>query len=164
MKYAFCSLLIVCLPLRHLSLTSPFGCRVHPLTGIYTLHAGVDLRADLDTVYAVIDSRVEAVGNDPVLGTFIRITNGPFCITYGHLAIAFVGNGDSLAVAQPIGISGASGRVTGPHLHFAVQFHRRYIDPLEFLAAAFNKFLTNKRRSYEPDVQIAAGTGQRPDD
>lgn len=164
MKQFIWPLFIVILPLRHLSLTSAFGYRIHPLTGDHAWHAGVDLKADHDTVFAVMDGHITSAGNDPLLGTFLRITSGPFCFTYGHLNEAFTIKGNSVAAAMPIGISGATGRVTGPHLHFAVQFSGRYIDPLEFFEAALKEFLTNKRRSYEPDVQVAAGTDQRPDD
>ncbi|MBS1532755.1 MAG: M23 family metallopeptidase [Bacteroidetes bacterium] len=142
MKQWIWSFLMVVLPLRHLYLTSSFGYRVHPLTGKNTMHCGIDLRADLDTVYAVINSRVAEVGHESVLGIFIRITNGPFCFTYGHLAMPFVCKGDTVAAAMPLGISGATGRVTGPHLHFAVQFQHRYIDPLAFLLAAV-KIISN---------------------
>ena len=139
MKQLLYSLIIVSLPLRYLTLTSPFGYRKHPVTGIECIHAGVDLRANYDTVFAVISSHVSAIGYNPALGLFIKITNGPFCITYGHLSECFVGKGDSVAVACPLGVSGATGRVTGPHLHFALQFHRRYIDPLAFLSAAYQQ-------------------------
>ncbi len=139
MKQFLCLLTIVSLPLRHLSLTAPYGYRIHPLTGSYTMHTGVDLRADFDTVYAVLNSSVSSVGYDSVTGIFIKITNGPLDVTYGHLSECFVSRGDSVLVGEPIGISGATGRVTGPHLHFAVQFRHRYTDPLAFLSAAYQQ-------------------------
>ena len=128
-------LFMLVLPLRHLQVTSAFGNRVHPITGIYCRHNGIDLRAGYDTVYAVMDSRVSETGHNPSLGIFIRTSNGPFLITCGHLSECFVRRGDSVAVGEKLGLSGATGRVTGPHLHFAAQFKHRYIDPLAFLAA-----------------------------
>ncbi|WP_183573780.1 M23 family metallopeptidase [Mucilaginibacter sp. X5P1] len=124
------------LPLRHLFITSGFGNRVHPVTGSYGFHYGIDLRARSDTVLAVLDGRVENAGYNLFLGIFIRISSGPFTITYGHLSQCFVCIGDSLATGSPMGVTGSSGRVTGEHLHFAVQFFHRYIDPLTFLTAA----------------------------
>lgn len=140
MKQVLFGLITLCLPLKRISLISPFGYRVHPLTGIYAMHAGVDLRANYDTIYAVLNSHVSAIGYNPVIGIFIKITNGPFCITYGHLSQYFVTRGDSVLASMPLGISGATGRVTGPHLHFAVQFRGHYIDPLAFLSAAIKHF------------------------
>ena len=96
----------VSLPLSHLNITSAFGNRVHPVTGLYCFHAGVDLRAHHDTVSTVLNGRVENAGYDPFLGIFIKITSGPFLITYGHLSQCFVNKGDSLVVASPIGITG----------------------------------------------------------
>jgi len=130
-------LLLLALPLRHLQVTSAFGDRVHPVTGKYCLHTGVDLKASYDTVYSIFKSRVVATGYRPDIGEFIKIANGPFIITYGHLSQLFVLPNDSLAAAVPLGVSGETGQVTGPHLHFAVQFKHRYIDPLAFLAAGF---------------------------
>lgn len=130
-------LLMLALPLKHLQVTSAFGNRLHPITLTYRQHEGVDLRADYDTAYAVMSSRVSAIGYDRQLGIYIKISNGAFVITYGHLSQVLVGNADSVAAGDPVAISGATGLVTGPHLHFAVQFNHRYIDPLAFLSAAY---------------------------
>lgn len=130
-------LLVIALPLRHLLVvTSSYGDRVHPVTGSYQFHAGVDLRADDDTVYAVMNGRIDKVGYDRYLGIFMKLSNGPFCITYGHLSQCLT-DADSVSAGSAIAVSGATGRTTGPHLHFAVQFHGRYIDPLQFLAKGF---------------------------
>jgi murein DD-endopeptidase MepM/ murein hydrolase activator NlpD len=132
-------LFMLALPLKHLQVTSDFGNRVHPITGIYRRHQGVDLRADFDTVYAVMNSRVTAVSYDRLLGVYIKVRNGPFEITYGHLSQVLIMPTDSLNAGDAIAVSGSSGRVTGPHLHFAVKFNGRYIDPLAFLSAAYQK-------------------------
>lgn len=124
-----------CLPLKHLYVTSAFGDRVHPLTGIRGFHAGVDLRAHRDTVYAVLFGRVTRVGYDPLLGLFIKVASGPFGIIYGHLSQYFVTDGLAVSTHTPLGVTGSTGQVTAEHLHFAVKFHRRCIEPLAFLAA-----------------------------
>lgn len=124
---------MMCLPLRHLQVTSVYGYRVHPLTGQYQFHRGIDLRARSDTVFAVLPGRVMAAAYDPLLGFYIRLEHGPFETLYGHLSQVFVLAGDSVSVCYPVGISGASGLVTGEHLHFAVSYQHRPIDPLKFL-------------------------------
>lgn len=127
------------LPLNHLQLTSPYGDRVHPLTGKYAFHGGVDLRARDDTVFAVLPGFVEAIGFDPLLGIFVRLRHGAFQTVYGHLSQLFVLQGDSVLSMTALGISGSTGRVTGEHLHFAVKFQGNYIDPLAFLLAVIKK-------------------------
>jgi len=122
-----------CLPLRHFSQTSGFGYRVHPVTGKYCFHTGVDLRADKDTVFAVLDGVVSAASYDRLLGIYIRLNHSDFQTLYGHLSQILVLPGDSVSAGDAIAISGATGRVTGPHLHFSVQFRHRNIDPLRFL-------------------------------
>ena len=60
MKHLLLMTCMVCLPLRHLQITSGYGYRVHPLSGRYQFHKGIDLRARSDTVFAVLAGRVLA--------------------------------------------------------------------------------------------------------
>jgi murein DD-endopeptidase MepM/ murein hydrolase activator NlpD len=139
---------MVCLPLRHLSLSSPFGYRMHPLTRTYAFHAGVDLRARSDTVFAILDGKVLAAEYHPFLGVYIRLGHQNFQSTYGHLSRIFVLPGDSVVAGSPIGITGATGRTTGEHLHFSIQFRTQYIDPLKFLTdIQDNLKSTNKEKN-----------------
>jgi murein DD-endopeptidase MepM/ murein hydrolase activator NlpD len=130
----------ISLPLKQLTVTSAYGKRIHPLTRRLDFHAGIDLRAHQDMVYAVLPGIIENTGYDPLLGFFIRLSNGPFTLIYGHLSGFLVTTDDTVTTHNCIGITGATGRVTGEHLHFAVQFNHRYIDPLTFLAAAIKHF------------------------
>jgi murein DD-endopeptidase MepM/ murein hydrolase activator NlpD len=129
----------VCLPLRHLKMTSGYGYRIHPITGEYKFHSGVDLRARNDTVYAVLPGVVSATGYDNLLGIYEKLDHGDFQTTYGHLSEIFVSPGDSVSAATAIGITGSTGRVTGEHLHFSIQYRHSYIDPLAFFYAIFKK-------------------------
>jgi len=98
---------LVCLPLKNLHLTSPYGYRVHPVTGKYAFHAGVDLRAKDDTVFAIMDGSVAATGYNDFLGIFIRLDHGGgFQSGYGHLSEVFVAPGDTVRSGEPIAISG----------------------------------------------------------
>jgi murein DD-endopeptidase MepM/ murein hydrolase activator NlpD len=130
--------LIACLPLKHICLTSPYGYRTHPVTGRYSFHAGIDLRARSDTVYAILPGTVERIGYDPFLGLYIKLAHPNFTTIYGHLSQVFVFQADSVCAGNAIGLSGHSGRTTGEHLHFAVQYHGRYINPLKFLINIMN--------------------------
>jgi murein DD-endopeptidase MepM/ murein hydrolase activator NlpD len=105
MKYqAF--LLLVCLPLRFLVVTSPYGPRIHPVTGNYSFHDGVDLRADHDTVFAVAEGRVTECRYDDYLGNYIKLDHGDWQSGYGHLGMLLVARGDSVYAGYPIAISG----------------------------------------------------------
>jgi len=131
------------LPLKHLQLTSAYGSRIHPVTGIYAFHSGVDLRARSDTVFAVLPGVVEAEGFDQFLGIFIRLRNGDFQTIYGHLSRLFVFKGDTVSSETELGITGSTGRVTGEHLHFEVKFQGVPIDPLAFLTALYKSINNN---------------------
>jgi len=127
-----------CLPLRHLSLTSGYGYRLHPVTRLISFHAGIDLRARQDTVFAVLPGRVYFVGYDAVTAVHIRLRSGDFTFLYGHLSQVFVLAGDSVNACTPLGVTGSSGRVTGEHLHFSVSFRQVPVNPLVFLRSLFN--------------------------
>ena len=124
----------VCLPLRNLSVTSGFGFRNHPLTGRFTFHAGVDLRARHDTVFAVLPGTV-SIGYNSLLGVYVKITNGELEMVFGHLSLVLIAPGEEAFPGTAVAITGATGRVTGEHLHFSVMFGDNYIDPLLFLAS-----------------------------
>lgn len=129
----FLWLCCLCLPLRHMQLTSAYGYRVHPVTGRFSFHAGIDLRAHGDTVFAVLPGVIAATSYNALLGVNIRLSQGDFETIYGHLSQIFVLPGDSVDCATPLGITGSSGRVTGEHLHFSVLYHGTPVDPLRFL-------------------------------
>lgn len=117
-----------------MQVTSGFGWRLHPITGERRFHGGVDLVADADTVFAIADGRVSTTGYEPGYGLFIRVSHaGGLQSLYGHLSLIGVSPGDSVTVAEPLGLSGSTGRATGPHLHFAIIYQQQHIDPLKFL-------------------------------
>lgn len=127
---SFC---LVCLPLKYLKINSDFGYRIHPLTGRNALHGGVDFRARQDTVYAILDGTVESANYNPELGINLKLAHGSVRTVYGHLSRILVATHESVTAGEPIGITGATGRVTGEHLHFAVRYRNQYINPVQFL-------------------------------
>lgn len=125
----------VSLPLRRLRLTSSFGYRIHPIIGGLKHHNGIDLYARSDTVFSVLGGIVTKVANNPVTGNYVMICHTCGLQTiYGHLSAIGVLPGDSVCAGQPIAITGATGRVTGEHLHFAVRYKDHWLPPLQFLA------------------------------
>ncbi|MEO6849195.1 MAG: M23 family metallopeptidase [Mucilaginibacter sp.] len=133
---SFC---LVCLPLKHLKINSGYGYRIHPLTGKYAMHAGVDLKARHDTVYAILNGLVRSTGYDNGLGINIRLAHGAVESIYGHLSQVFVLTTDSVTAGEPIGVTGASGHVTGEHLHFSICYRHQHINPIKFLYELLKK-------------------------
>ena len=124
---------LICLPLKILVVTSAFGGRLHPINKKYAFHDGVDLRAKNDTAFAAFDGKVTMASYGNTIGIFVAIRSGDYRATYGHLSALLITRGDSVFAGQPIGITGATGKVTGEHLHFAIQRCGQFIDPLQFL-------------------------------
>ena len=98
-------------------------------------HSGVDLEAaEGSSVLAVADGTVAASTYDMVYGNQITIQHADGMLTtYSHLSERLVSEGDSVRQGQIIARSGATGWVTGPHLHLDVQVNGEYVDPLEAL-------------------------------
>jgi murein DD-endopeptidase MepM/ murein hydrolase activator NlpD len=141
---SFC---LVCLPLKHLNINSDFGFRVHPITGKYAMHCGVDLKARHDTVYAILDGLVKSTGYETGLGINIKLAHGEVESVYGHLSRILVITSDSVTAGEPIGVTGATGLVTGEHLHFSIYYRHKYINPIKFLYELLKK-QENERQKF----------------
>lgn len=127
------SVCLVCLPLKKLKINSDYGYRIHPVTGKYAMHEGLDFRARSDTVFAILNGVVRSAGYDDRLGINICLSHGEVESVYGHLRKILVGVQDSVTAGEAIGITGATGRVTGEHLHFGIRYRHQYINPIKFL-------------------------------
>ncbi|WP_147681617.1 peptidoglycan DD-metalloendopeptidase family protein [Actinomyces ruminicola] len=118
-----------------LIVASPFGYRIHPITGERRLHAGVDLVASSGTPqYAGVAGTVthninSSCGN----GVFINggVINGQSVVlAYCHLSAISVPNGATVTRGQTIGLTGMTGGATGPHVHFEVILNGTEVDPM----------------------------------
>ncbi|MBM3810913.1 MAG: M23 family peptidase [Acidimicrobiia bacterium] len=119
----------------HGRLMSSFGLRTDPFSGEGAFHPGVDLSAEVGTpIKATADGVVvhaEYAGN---YGRLIIVDHGGIQTYYAHLSRIDVIAGQEVRRAQAIGASGASGRVTAPHLHYEVRQGGNPINPYIFLA------------------------------
>ena len=113
------------------SITSGYGFRTDPFTGESSYHNGVDIAAKEGTeVRAAQTGTVTASAYDNVGGHYVILTheNGSKSY-YGHLQTRTVARGDQVNQGQIIGLSGKTGKVTGPHLHFQLTYQGRTVDP-----------------------------------
>ena len=125
----------LCFPLESdtLIVTSPYGYRKDPITGKRKFHQGVDLACASENVYAMMPGRIRKIGYDKTLGNYIEIDHGDLSVIYGHLYTVIGNKGDHLEAGQSIGISGSTGRSTGEHLHVAMKWKKKRMDPLPIL-------------------------------
>lgn len=116
-------------------LTSGFGWRNSPFTGVRELHRGVDLANNIGTlVVASRTGRVSKTGYDAVYGNFIIISHDDgFHTLYGHLSKILVSKGAYVKQGQKIGLMGTSGLTTGPHLHFGVFKNGQAVNPFIYI-------------------------------
>ena len=117
-------------------LTSTFGVRYHPVLHRRKLHTGCDFEAHRGTpVMAAAPGVVIRAGRWSSYGRIVIIDHGMGVHTrYAHLSRIYVHTGDYVGAGALLGKSGASGRVTGPHLHFEVRVDGEPIDPINAFA------------------------------
>ncbi|MCP4807855.1 MAG: M23 family metallopeptidase [Proteobacteria bacterium] len=115
-------------------LTSPYGYRTHPVLGTKKLHNGVDLAVPEGTIIvAAQDATVSVAGEDDINGKYIVLDHGYGVKTsYCHLSELEVEGGDEVDRGVEIGLSGNTGRSTGPHLHFVLRIGKSTVDPERF--------------------------------
>jgi len=114
---------------------SRFGRRKDPINGRSAFHQGLDISCDRGTpVLATADGRVAFSQASPGLGKLVIIDHGyGFRTAYGHLSSFSVSKGQTVKRGQRIGLSGATGRATGPHLHYEVHVNGDAVNPLDFI-------------------------------
>jgi murein DD-endopeptidase MepM/ murein hydrolase activator NlpD len=120
-------------------LTSPFGMRVHPVTGVSRMHTGDDIAAPCDApIYAAHAGIVVSADAVSGYGNLITIDHGGGIATrYAHMYNdgLLTRAGAKVKAGQQIARIGANGLSSGCHLHFEVQQRGELIDPLPFMAA-----------------------------
>lgn len=126
----------ISMPLRNrITVSSPYGTRVHPIFGTPKMHNGIDLKANYEDVHAVLDGIITEAGWDSKGGgNYIKIKHyNRFETSYLHLSEIYYKVGEKVRAGFIIGKSGNTGNSTGPHLHFAVKEFGQSINPYHFL-------------------------------
>jgi len=116
-------------------ITSAFGMRVHPITGVRKLHDGTDFGAACGTpVRAAAPGRVIGTPTDRGYGKRVLVDHGRGLVTaYAHLSSRRVHRGQHVSTGTVVGRVGTTGMSTGCHLHFMVLRHGRPTDPAPLL-------------------------------
>lgn len=124
-------------PVTHAILSDGFGYRHDPINGGGARHEGLDLRAVQDSkVIAPAAGTVISAGWNGAFGNMIEIDHGFGVVTrYAHLSRMLVRKGDVVSPRDQIGVVGATGRVTGVHLHYEIWINGQPRDPMHFLNA-----------------------------
>ncbi|HEX7050448.1 MAG TPA: M23 family metallopeptidase [Longimicrobiales bacterium] len=114
-------------------ISSPFGLRMNGLRP--DIHHGVDIPLPVGTpVHAMAAGRVAYSGRMNGYGIVVMVDHGGDVLSvYAHLSEARVRTGDPVEARQVVGLSGATGRVTAPHLHFEVRRDGWPEDPVGLL-------------------------------
>ncbi len=129
-------------------ITSDFGkARVYNDT-LKGYHSGTDFRAKVGTpIHASNDGTIVLAKDRFYAGGTVIIDHGQGVYTcYYHMSDFDVKKNQKIKKGELLGLSGATGRVTGPHLHFSVRVGGVQVDPLQFLAL-MNKNLLNKEEN-----------------
>ena len=118
-------------------ITSAFGMRTHPVTGVYKLHTGVDIGAPMGANFiAANDGIVVKAGYNVAYGNMVIVDHGGGVSTlYAHGSEILVEVGQEVTRGMSILKVGSTGYSTGPHAHFEVRINGEYIDPLEYITS-----------------------------
>ncbi len=124
------------------SITSPYGYRVHPITGAYKFHSGVDISG-----YKVYGAPIIASNTGTVsavryystgYGYYVMINHGGGWYTlYAHMSSIIVREGQTVTQGQTIGYVGSTGASTGAHLHFEIIKSGSTQNPLDYVSKSW---------------------------
>ena len=118
-------------------ISSGFGVRSDPFTGVNAFHPGLDFRGPIGApIYAAARGTVSFAGQRSGYGNCIEIAHGNGLMTrYAHLSSFRAAIGQPVEAGAVIGLIGSTGRSTGPHLHFEVRINGAAVNPRPFLEA-----------------------------
>ena len=115
--------------------TSMFGFRTNPFTGLTQMHEGLDISNRVGTpVVAPAEGIISDTGNDWVHGKILVISHGFGMTTrYSHLSKVMVRVGQKVKRGDKVAEVGMTGRTTGPHLHYEVKLNGIPVNPMRYV-------------------------------
>ena len=115
--------------------TSGFGFRANPFTGLTQMHEGMDISNRIGTlVVAPADGIISDIGSDWAHGRILVISHGFGMMTrYSHLNKVLVRVGQKVKRGDKIAEVGMSGKTTGPHLHYEIKLNSIPVNPMRYI-------------------------------
>lgn len=119
----------------HTRITSNYGMRTHPITGVYSLHTGTDVGAPIGTNFvAAASGVVTKAGYNKYYGNMVIIDHGGGVQTlYAHGSEIEVELGDLVSKGDIVLKVGSTGYSTGPHAHFEIRINGETVNPLDYV-------------------------------
>ena len=116
-------------------ISSRYGYRNDPYTGLRRFHNGIDLAGAAGSpIHAAMRGTVALVGYNGIYGHYVILRHAEgYQSLYAHLQSVSVSRGDTVRQGQRIGAMGSTGYSTGTHLHFSVFQNGEHVDPLPLL-------------------------------
>ncbi|MGI6442418.1 MAG: M23 family metallopeptidase [Synergistaceae bacterium] len=123
--------------------TSPYGKSRYFNGELKGRHNGLDMRAAIGTpIKAAADGTVVLTGDYWFAGKFVMLSHGAGLISfYCHMSKIEVKENQEVKAGTVLGLSGQTGRVTGPHLHFSLAWNGEYFDPAPLLENKIEKIV-----------------------
>ncbi len=120
----------------HYTITSNYGMRTHPITGVYKLHTGVDISATIgDDFTAMADGIVVKAEYNSAYGNMVIIDHGGGVQTlYAHGSQIIAQLGQEVKAGDVVLKVGSTGYSTGPHAHFEVRVNGTPVNPLDYVS------------------------------
>jgi Membrane proteins related to metalloendopeptidases len=120
-----------------IDISSRYGVRNNPFGSGHEFHNGIDFIVDRGTpVLATGPGRIEAAGYDGPNGNRVAINHGfGYRSVYAHLSKVSVKPGETVERGQAVGLSGNTGRSSGPHLHYTLYYRGQTINPARYVKA-----------------------------
>lgn len=137
-------------------ITSPYGMRTHPITGIYKLHTGTDIGAPFGADFiAANDGIVIKAGYNGAYGNMVILDHGGGIQTlYAHGSQILVEEGQIISSGTPVLKVGATGYATGPHAHFEVRINGDPVEPLDYITSYGAKVETDTSNNNHDNINI----------
>jgi len=116
-------------------LSSGFGYRISPFTGLREFHKGIDIAGKkLTEIIATADGVVTFSGKNGLYGNMIKIDHGHGMVSrYGHIHKTLKKQGEAVKRGDAIALMGNTGRSTGPHLHYEILLNGLPVNPNKYI-------------------------------
>ncbi len=121
-------------PAEGFRVTSPYGERIHPVTGLKSFHNGTDIGTPVGTaLHSAHGGNIKRASKDSISGNYVIVDHGlGVQTTYCHMNSFAIAEKERITRAAILGESGATGRITGPHLHYILRINDKTVNAEEY--------------------------------